>query len=116
MCSTAPRRRRVSTSSMQNDRPYGLTTPHEPLWELPVQWTLDDAAWLAHPSDPAGMLAVWTAELAAARRESRHLTFTMHPEIIGMAHRVDGLRRLLDELAGTGVTLLPHGRLVAELL
>ena len=104
------------SSLMQDDRPWCLTTAHGDLWELPVQWTLDDAAWLAHPSDPAGMLAVWSAELAAARREDRHVTLTMHPEIIGMAHRVDGLRRLLDRLAGSGPALMPHGRLVAELL
>jgi peptidoglycan/xylan/chitin deacetylase (PgdA/CDA1 family) len=96
------------SSLMEADSPYRVGT----LWELPVQWALDDAAWLAHPSDPAGMLAVWTAELAAARREERHVTLTMHPEIIGLAHRIDGLRRLLDGLAGTGTALIPHGRVV----
>lgn len=100
------------SSLMEDDAPYRLPTAHGGLWELPVQWALDDAAWLAHPSDPAGMLAVWTAELAAARREDRHVTLTMHPEIIGLAHRVDGLRRLLDGLAATGTALIAHGRLV----
>jgi peptidoglycan/xylan/chitin deacetylase (PgdA/CDA1 family) len=104
------------SSLMQADEPYRLTTARGPLWELPVQWALDDAAWLAHPSDPAGMLAVWTAELAAARREDRHVSLTIHSEIMGVAHRVDGLRRLLDALAGRGTALISHGRLVADRL
>ena len=104
------------SSLMQADEPYRLTTAHGPLWELPVQWTLDDAAWLAHPSDPAGMLAVWSAELAAARREERPVSLTLHGDVIGLAHRVDGLRRLLSELAGAGTPLISHGRLVADVL
>ena len=104
------------SSLMSDDRPFRLATAHGPLWELPVQWTLDDAAWLAHPSDPAGMLAVWTAELAAARREARHLSLTVHSEVVGLAHRVDGLRRLLSDLADAGTPLISHGRLVADLL
>jgi peptidoglycan/xylan/chitin deacetylase (PgdA/CDA1 family) len=96
------------SSLMEDDRPYRVTTAGGPLWELPVQWTLDDAAWLAHPSDPAGMLAVWASELDVARREARHVTLTLHPEITGMAHRVELLRRLLARLAGEGA-LVAHG-------
>ena len=93
---------------------YLVSTAAGPLWELPVQWTLDDAAWLARPSDPAGMLTVWRAELAAARDEERHLTVTIHSESSGMAHRIDPLRRLLDELAGSDVPL-PHADVVDTL-
>ena len=103
------------SSMMRDDRPYRLQTSSGPLWELPVQWTLDDAAWLAHPSDPAGMLAVWRAELDWARREERHLTLTVHPEIIGMAHRVEPLRRLLGELAGAETGMLSHAAAVAAM-
>jgi peptidoglycan/xylan/chitin deacetylase (PgdA/CDA1 family) len=101
------------SSLMDADAPYRLATAAGPVWELPVQWTLDDAAWLAHPSDPAGMLAVWTAELDCARREARHLTLTLHPEISGMGHRVDGLRRLLSRLAADGVASQAHGAAIA---
>jgi peptidoglycan-N-acetylglucosamine deacetylase len=101
------------SSQMSDDRPFRLQTAAGALWELPVQWTLDDAAWLAHPSDPAGMLAVWAAELDCARREARHLTLTVHPEIIGMGHRIDGLRRLLAGLAAEGVASETHGAAVA---
>ena len=77
--------------------------------ELPVQWTLDDAAWLAHPSDPAGMIAVWSAELAAARREARAVTLTIHPEVAGLSHRIDAVRRQLAEHAAVGVPMVAHG-------
>jgi peptidoglycan-N-acetylglucosamine deacetylase len=103
------------TSLMADDRPYPVQTSDGALWELPVQWTLDDAAWLAHPSDPAGMLAVWEAELACARREDRHVTLTLHAEISGMGHRVDRLRALLGTLADTGTAMLTHGAVVANL-
>ncbi len=102
------------SSLMGDDRPHPVETAAGRLWELPVQWTLDDAAWLAHPSDPAGMLAVWRAELDCARREERHLTLTLHPEISGMGHRVDPLRRLLGELADGGPGMVSHGAFVAD--
>jgi hypothetical protein len=101
------------TNPTGDDRPYRLQTAAGALWEIPVQWTLDDAAWLAHPSDPAGMFTVWAAELACARREERHVTLTAHPEIIGMAHRIDGLRRLLEGLAADGFASETHGAAVA---
>jgi peptidoglycan-N-acetylglucosamine deacetylase len=98
---------------MGDDRFYRLQTAAGALWEIPVQWTLDDAAWLAHPSDPAGMFAVWAAELRCARREERHVTLTLHPEIIGMGHRIDGLRRLLAGLAADGFASESHGTAIA---
>jgi peptidoglycan-N-acetylglucosamine deacetylase len=103
------------SSLMQDDRPYRIATAAGPLWELPVQWTLDDAAWLAHPSDPAGMLAVWEAELACARRDRRHVTLTLHPEITGMGHRVDAVRRVLAGLSTSGLASVHHGTLVRQL-
>jgi len=42
-------------------------------------------------------------------------TFRPAPTALGMAHRVDGLRRLLAGLAAGGVGLVPHGALVAGL-
>lgn len=104
------------SSLMQDDRPYRLETASGPLWELPVQWTLDDAAWLAHPSDPEGMLAVWAAELACARREERPVTLTLHSEISGLGHRIDAIRRLLGELVDGGTAFASHGMLFAEQL
>jgi peptidoglycan-N-acetylglucosamine deacetylase len=89
------------SSLMGDDRPYPLGA----LLELPVHWALDDAPHFAHTTDPAGLLSTWLAELDAAAREDRHTTLTCHPEILGRAHRIDVLRRVLD--AAT-VPWLPH--------
>ncbi|MDA0184372.1 polysaccharide deacetylase family protein [Solirubrobacter phytolaccae] len=97
------------SSLMGDDRPYTV----DGLVELPVHWALDDAPHFAHTTDPAGLLAVWLAELAAAVDEDRHLTVTLHPEILGRAHRVDVLRRLLDAAVTAGVELVTHSAVAA---
>jgi len=101
------------SSLMGDDRPYLLRTGGGALVELPVHWSLDDAPHFAHTTDVNGLLSVWQAELYAARREGRHITFTLHPEILGRAHRVDVLRRLLDTAAGMDVAVVPHGAVAA---
>src|SRR6201999_2563408 len=103
------------SSLMGDDRPYPIAGGR--LMELPVHWSLDDAPHFAATSDPAGLLGVWIAELRAAHREARHVTFTLHPEILGRPHRIDVLRRLLDHGAGMERTCCRHresgGALVA---
>jgi peptidoglycan/xylan/chitin deacetylase (PgdA/CDA1 family) len=94
------------SSLMGDDRPYMLDCG---LVELPVHWALDDAPHFEHTTDPAGLLAVWRAELCAARSEQRHTTITCHPEILGRAHRVDVLRRVLDAAAGLELPIVVHG-------
>jgi peptidoglycan-N-acetylglucosamine deacetylase len=93
------------SSLMGDDRPYALECG---LLELPVHWALDDAPHFEHTTDPAGLLAVWRAELCAARAEERHTTITCHPEILGRAHRVDVLRRVLDAAAGLSLPIVAH--------
>jgi peptidoglycan-N-acetylglucosamine deacetylase len=97
------------SSLMGDDRPYLVGAGGRRLVELPVHWALDDAPHFAHTTDLAGLLAVWIAELWAARREERHTTVTCHPEILGRAHRVDVLRRLLDAAAGQEIECVVHG-------
>jgi hypothetical protein len=58
-------------------------------------------------------LSAWLAELYAARHDWRHITFTLHPEILGRAHRIDVLRRLLDSVTGMDVRVVPHGAAAA---
>jgi len=94
------------SSLMGDDRPYALECG---LLELPVHWALDDAPHFEHTTDPAGLLAVWRAELCAARAEDRHTTITCHPEILGRAHRVDVLRRVLDAALGLELPIVTHG-------
>lgn len=97
------------SSLMGDDRPYLIEAAGRSLVELPVHWALDDAPHFEHTTDPAGLLAVWRAELCAARREGRHTTITCHPEILGRAHRIDVLRRLLEAAAGTKLPVVVHG-------
>jgi peptidoglycan/xylan/chitin deacetylase (PgdA/CDA1 family) len=101
------------SSLMGDDRPYVVRRPGGGLVELPVHWSLDDAPHFAHTTDVAGLLTSWQAELYAARRERRHVTFTLHPEILGRAHRIDALRRLLDAAASMNVAVVPHGEVAA---
>ena len=101
------------SSLMGDDRPYRVEAGGVELVELPVHWALDDAPHFAHTTDPSGLLAVWLAELDAARDEDRHVTVTLHPEILGRAHRVDVLRRLLDAACAASVELVTHGEVAS---
>ena len=100
------------SSLMGDDRPYALECG---LIELPVHWALDDAPHFEHTTDPAGLLAVWRAELCAARAEDRHTTITCHPEILGRAHRVDVLRRVLDAALGLALPIVTHGEVASAI-
>jgi peptidoglycan-N-acetylglucosamine deacetylase len=90
------------SSLMGDDRPYRIGA----LIELPVHWTLDDVPYFAYgpgiahapPADPDTVARGWIAEHDHAAREQRHLTYTMHPEIIARGHRITLLERLLDHL------------------
>ena len=97
------------SSLMGDDRPYLVSAGERTIVELPVHWALDDAPHFVHTTDVHGLLAVWLAELGAARLEGRLTTVTCHPEILGRAHRVDVLRRLLDAAAGQSIPCLRHG-------
>lgn len=99
------------SSLMGDDRPYLVEAGDRRLVELPVHWALDDAPHFAHTTDPSGLLTAWLGELAAAQRESRHITITCHPEILGRAHRVDVLRWLLDAAAADSVACVAHGEI-----
>jgi peptidoglycan-N-acetylglucosamine deacetylase len=86
------------SSLMADDRPYLVGG----LVELPVHWTLDDAPHFERTTDPDPLLRCWLAELAYAVAEERHITYTLHPEILGRPHRLPVLERLLDAAAGAG--------------
>ena len=98
------------SSLMGDDRPYLVGG----LVELPVHWTLDDAPHFEHTTDPEPLLRCWLAELACASAERRHVTFTLHPEILGRPHRLVVLERLLEAVRESGATHLTHSR-AAEL-
>jgi peptidoglycan/xylan/chitin deacetylase (PgdA/CDA1 family) len=86
------------SSLMGDDRPY----VHDGLLELPVHWSLDDwphLHWRPGRGDaftaPEAFLATWLAEIDSAHAERRHVTFTMHPEVIGRGYRAALLERLI---------------------
>jgi peptidoglycan/xylan/chitin deacetylase (PgdA/CDA1 family) len=103
------------SSLMGDDRPYLVESGAGRLVELPVHWSLDDAPHFASTTDVSGLLSTWIAELCAARREDRHTTVTCHPEILGRAHRIDVLRRVLDAAAGQAIECAVHGAVARAL-
>jgi hypothetical protein len=93
------------SSLMGDDRPYIASYGGRSLVELPVTWTLDDwpiVAWSPHfaspklGGSPEDLFDTWLAEYREARSERRHVSFTMHPEVIGRSSRFAALRRLVE--------------------
>ena len=103
------------SSLMGDDDPYGVRAGPRTLWELPVHWSLDDAPHFARGGDPAALGEIWLAELRCAEAEGRHVTYTLHPEILGRPHRVGLLARLLEEAGSRGAWLAPHAQVVERL-
>jgi peptidoglycan/xylan/chitin deacetylase (PgdA/CDA1 family) len=104
------------SSLMHDDRPYLVSGIGSDLLELPVHWSLDDWALFGWEPGYQGTLSgvdslagIWGTELRSAVGEGRHLTYTMHPEVIGRAHRIEALRTLLDCAADAGVWFATHG-------
>jgi peptidoglycan-N-acetylglucosamine deacetylase len=97
------------SSCMGDDRPYLERVGDRTLFEFPVHWHLDDWPYLAwHPSTggnltpPSLVKEMWLAEFDVAAAERRHITYTMHPEVIGRGHRAALLERLIGEIRARG--------------
>lgn len=109
------------SSLMGDDRPYRVGVQGAELLELPVHWTLDDWPFLGFNgesgqlADPRLPLGIWLAECDAAAHESRHVTYTMHPEVIGRGFCMGALGDLLAGLRERGAAFVTHGEL-AEML
>ena len=87
------------SSLMGDDRPY----VHDGLIELPVHWSLDDWPHLHRDTTaPDAFLAVWLGEFDSALRDGRHITYTMHPEVIGRGYRAALLDRLIAAVRERG--------------
>jgi peptidoglycan/xylan/chitin deacetylase (PgdA/CDA1 family) len=93
------------SSCMGDDRPYTESCGPDHILELPVHWSLDDwphFGWSldrgGNVASPTGMLECWRSEYRAARAEGRMVTFTMHPEVIGRAYRLEQLELLVTEM------------------
>ncbi|MDA0136431.1 polysaccharide deacetylase family protein [Solirubrobacter deserti] len=90
------------SSLMGDDRPYTLDNG---LLEIPVHWSLDDwphLHWKAGRGDaftsPQAFLDTWLREFESAVRDRRHITFTMHPEVIGRGYRAQLLEELITAI------------------
>jgi peptidoglycan-N-acetylglucosamine deacetylase len=101
---------RWDSSLMGDDRPYFTGS----LLELPVHWSLDDAPHFAAGGDAHALTSMWVRELELAAAESRPLTLTLHPEILGRPHRLDVLRRALDACGRLGLRPVTHAALAAS--
>ncbi len=93
------------SSLMGDDRPY----LYQGMLELPVHWSLDDwphLHWKPGRGDaftsPEDFLNTWLAEFESAREDRRHVTYTMHPEVIGRGYRAQLLDRLISEIKQRG--------------
>ncbi len=98
---------RYDSSCMGDDRPYYLKSGSARLLELPVHWSLDDWVFFRFSngniydgggtmSDPQACLNTWKREVENAVAEGRHVTITMHPEVMGRGYRC----HLLSEFIG----------------
>ena len=97
------------SSCMGDDRPYFEVWDDMQMLELPVHWSLDDWPRFGWSIDIGGNVAnveelyeSWIAEYRAARGEGRHVTFTMHPEVIGRGYRFAALVRLVETMVNDG--------------
>jgi peptidoglycan/xylan/chitin deacetylase (PgdA/CDA1 family) len=95
------------SSCMGDDRPYWESWGGRQILELPVHWSLDDwprYGWSIDSGgnmvDPTELYTSWLAEFELAQAERRHVTFTMHPEVIGRGQRFVQWARLVEEIAG----------------
>jgi len=93
-----------SSNFMDDLRPYRRETSG--LIELPIQWTLDDAAhfwfdaesWNKKISTADEVRAIWEGELRGYRRLGGAFILTMHPQIIGRPYRLELLSTFMDHV------------------
>ncbi|RJG13604.1 polysaccharide deacetylase [Pseudomonas cavernicola] len=97
------------SSCMGDDRPYYEQWNGASILEIPVHWSQDDWPMFGWSIDNGGNFTAprvlfdsWLAEYESARRDGRHTSFTMHPEVIGRAARFEQLERLVERMASDG--------------
>lgn len=110
------------SSFMGDDRPYIEVQGAKEILELPVHWSLDDWPYFGwHPdmggalADPAVFRSVWIEEFASVREEGRHVTYTMHPEVIGRGYRMRALRSILEHISSHDCQFIRHDELAAQI-
>jgi peptidoglycan/xylan/chitin deacetylase (PgdA/CDA1 family) len=114
---------RYDSSCMGDDRPYQLSHDGHSILELPVHWSLDDWVFFRFTrdgggilSDPDALLNTWKREVLSAIAEQRHVTFTMHPEVMGRGYRSHVLDEFVRWLKDHGnVWIANHAQIVRQL-
>jgi peptidoglycan/xylan/chitin deacetylase (PgdA/CDA1 family) len=110
------------SSCMGDDRPYVEEHDGQTILELPVHWSLDDwphFAWLidsgGNSMEPGSLLRIWLEEFESALADGRHVTFTMHPEMIGRGYRMRMLREFIETISSrANVWFATHGEVAAQ--
>ncbi|MFB8006061.1 polysaccharide deacetylase [Nocardia sp. NPDC056000] len=111
------------SSLMGDDRPYQVETPHGPVVELPVHWSLDDweqYAYLPEPrigsviESPVKVEEMWRAELDGMRHYRCLFNVCMHPFLTGRPGRMLALRNLIAYAQECGDVTFARCRDVAE--
>lgn len=111
------------SSCMGDDRPYMLSHGGSSLLEIPVHWSLDDWVFFGFTRDgggvlrdPEALLNTWKREFLSAIEERRHVTYTMHPEVMGRGYRAQTLSEFIDWMTSTAdVRFLDHRTIAAEI-
>ncbi|MGP4110211.1 polysaccharide deacetylase family protein [Streptomyces sp. 4N509B] len=109
-----------SSNLMADILPYGH--PGTGVVELPVHWTLDDAAhfWFAQTSFSRTIAtneeaaAIWTAEAEGIARLGGVCVHTFHPQIIGRPGRLSLFEDLVRETAENGAVWTATAGDIAE--
>ncbi len=112
------------SSCMGDDRPYVEEFGDHAILELPIHWSLDDAPYLlltldddGQLQDPRAVMAIWLAEFRAAVKERRHVTYVMHPEVIGRGAPLAALTEFLEVISHEAkVAFVPHAELAGVLV
>jgi peptidoglycan/xylan/chitin deacetylase (PgdA/CDA1 family) len=111
------------SSCMGDDRPYIEEHAGQSILELPVHWSLDDwphFAWVidggGNSMDPRAVMSIWLEEFESALEDRRHVTYTMHPEVIGRGYRMRMLREFIETISGrANVWFATHAEVAAHL-
>lgn len=109
-----------SSNLMDDITPY--RHPNHPIVELPVHWTIDDAAhfwfdaasWMKTIRTAAEVEALWREELEGYVAAKGMFMLTMHPQIIGRPGRLLMLERFLRHLTEQKGIWIATARTVAE--
>ena len=109
-----------SSNFMDDLRPYRHETSG--LVELPIQWTLDDAAhfwfdgasWNKKISTAGEVREIWEGELRGYRRLEGAFVLTMHPQIIGRPYRMELLETFIDRVQALPDAWVTTCREIAE--